>query len=136
MSTTVIKALANAFHVLSTSNGMHRERWSAILDDIEENLPSGSGIDCGTKINRERSTSERIILSTSFHHMNDGGMYDGWTEHTITVEPSLLFGLNIKISGRNRNDIKDYLADVYREALEAEYVFPPLEAWEPKQANA
>jgi hypothetical protein len=49
--------------------------------------------------------------------MTEGGMYDGWTEHTVVVTPSLAFGINIRITGRNRNDIKDYLHDVFHEAL-------------------
>lgn len=90
---------------------------SALLDYIDRNiLPSGSGIDSGTTIDREKSNDGRIVLKTSFHHMNDNGMYDGWTEHTVTVSPSFT-GINVAISGRNRNDIKDYLADVFDHAL-------------------
>jgi hypothetical protein len=52
--------------------------------------------------------------------MNDGGFYDGWTEHTITVTPSFIGSMNIKISGRDRNQIKDYLHDVFSTALTEE----------------
>lgn len=47
------------------------------------------------------------------------GMYVGWTEHTITVTPSFI-GLNVKVSGRNRNEIKDYIADHFSDCLETE----------------
>jgi len=125
--TTVIKALANAFLVMEAGNPAHVARWNDILDDIEENLPSGSGFDCGTKIDRERSTSERIILSTSFHHMNDVGMYDGWTEHEIRIVPSLFLGFEIKVGGRDRNQIKEYIADTFYEAMLAPYTYPAVE---------
>jgi hypothetical protein len=49
--------------------------------------------------------------------MDDVGYYDGWTEHTLTVRPSLAFGIDLKFSGRNRNQIKDYLHEVFHEAL-------------------
>ena len=96
------------------------DKWSDMLHKIESNqLPSGSGIDSGTSIDLDKSTGEKIILSFSFHHMDESG-YDGWTEHTITVKPSLQFGFTLSISGPNRNDIKDYLADVFQSVLSEE----------------
>lgn len=80
-------------------------------------MPSGSGIDSGTKLDYGRSTPDKLVFTMSFHHMNDSGMYDGWTDHSITVKPSLVYGIEIGISGRNRNDIKDYLGDTYHAAL-------------------
>lgn len=75
--------------------------------------PSGSGLDSGTQLDLSASTGEKLVFQTSFHHMNDVGSYDGWTEHTITVKASLIRDIDIKISGRDRNDIKDYLYDVF-----------------------
>ncbi len=79
-------------------------------------LPSGSGIDRGTTLVMVSTKDERIVLACSFYHMNDGGMYDGWTEHKITVRPSFL-GLDITITGPNRNEIKDHLHEVYSHAM-------------------
>ena len=112
-----------AYHIASANqarkncyesgNHVWYDRWEDILDNIERNfLPSGSGIDSGTKIDRDRSTANKIVLTTEFHHMNDAGFYDGWTEHTITVTPTFE-SINLKIGGRNRNQIKDYLYDVF-----------------------
>jgi len=93
-----------------------------MLEDIAKNyLPSGSGIDSGCAIDVDASDSRKIFIDTSYHHMNDGGYYDGWTEHRITVSPSF-DGIDIKISGRDRNQIKDYLHDVFYTALTADYV--------------
>ncbi len=83
-------------------------------------LPSGSGFDNGTKIDLVKSDGNKLVLETSFHHMNSDGYYDGWTQHVITVTPSFIFGLNIKISGRNKNDIKDYIHETFNQALNAE----------------
>lgn len=91
------------------------------IEHMQENLlPSGSGIDCGTTIDLERSHMEKLVLNTSFHHMDDNGYYDGWTEHTVTVTPSFTSGVNLRISGPNRNDIKEYLHEVFYTALTAD----------------
>lgn len=82
-------------------------------------MPSGSGIDCGTNLD-DTSKPNRLVFTTSFHHMNDGGMYDGWTEHTVIVTPDLASGYDLRITGRDRNDIKEYLAEVYGYALQQE----------------
>ena len=84
------------------------------LDQLVNMLPSGSGIDCGTKLVSASAT--KIVLECSFHHMDEHGYYDGWTKHRITVRPTF-DSLDIHISGRNRNDIKEYLHEVYALAL-------------------
>jgi len=94
----------------------HRD-WIARL--VREHMPSGAGIDTGTKLD-DSSTPDRLVFSFSFHHMNEHGSYDGWTEHTAIVKPSLAFGFDLKITGRDRNQIKDYLHETYHQALGAE----------------
>ncbi len=84
------------------------------LDKLVDLLPSGSGIDRGTKL--VSASASKIVLECSFHHMDEHGFYDGWTEHRITVRPTFS-GLDVTISGRNRNDIKEYLHEVYSCAL-------------------
>ena len=101
------------------------DKWTERIHDLEQLLPSGSGIDCGTKVDLDASHAEKLVLYTSFHHMNDGGMYDGWTEHIIVVTPSFR-GINLRISGRNRNDIKEYLYDTYNYALKQDVDDKPM----------
>lgn len=84
---------------------------------VKEFLPSGSGFDIGTQLIEEKSNAEKLYFLTSFHHMDDGGGYDGWTDHTITVTPSFHGGFNLRISGRDRNQIKEYIADTFGDAL-------------------
>ena len=76
---------------------------------VEKYLPHGSGFDAGTHFIVEESNRDKLVFKTAFHHMNENGYYDGWTEHKIIVTPDLLFGFNIKITGKNRNDIKEYI---------------------------
>lgn len=85
---------------------------------VRKNGPSGSGIDDGTRL--ENSSSNRIALKTSFHHMNENGFYDGWTNHILIVKPDLALGFDLHITGQDRNQIKDYLGDVYTTWLNEE----------------
>lgn len=118
---TVLKAIAERLHSLTSDNKEWRQKAHDCLDSLEDFLPSGSGVDSGTKIDRERSNVSRLVLTTAFHHMNENGYYDGWTDHTVTIVAEL-DGYDIRISGRDRNDIKDYLADLFRNALDTEIV--------------
>jgi hypothetical protein len=90
------------------------------LDQILANGPSGAGIDCGTKLISSASTPERLVFYTKFHHMDEHGGYDGWTVHIVVVTPSLQFGFHVRITGKDRNRIKDYLSVVYNDWLQEE----------------
>ena len=87
-------------------------------------MPSGSGFDSGTQFDIHGGAYKNLRFVTSFHHMNEGG-YDGWTEHVVTVMPSLAYGFELKISGRNRNDIKGMMYDTFQAILEQ-----PIPEWE------
>lgn len=124
--TTLLNTLANALvareNCHAKGNTEWFDKWTAAIHSIEDDLPSGSGIDRGTKVDLDLSDGRKmIVLDLSYHHMNEGGMYDGWTEHRCTITPDLLHGFTIKFSGPNRNDIKEYLHDVYQTALSADY---------------
>ena len=93
-----------------------RKHEETISKLVHERMPSGSGFDCGTQMDCSQSHAEKLVFTTSYHHMHESGMYDGWTDHTVTVTPSF-GGINIRISGRNRNDIKEYMHDTFYQAL-------------------
>ena len=84
---------------------------------VKDFMPSGSGFDSGTKLDLDASHADKLVFTTSYHHMDESGSYDGWTEHTVTVTPSLAHAFNIRISGRNRSDIKDYIHQAFSDAL-------------------
>ena len=86
---------------------------------IEEYLPSGSGFDNETTLNLDKSSDSKLVFETAFHHMNERGFYTKWTDHTVTVRPSFFAdGFEVKVSGRNHNDIKDYIAECFDCCLE------------------
>lgn len=82
---------------------------------VKDYMPSGSGIDMGVELDIT-SQSQRIVLTTQFHHMTEHGMYDGWTEHSIIVTPRFS-DIGIQVTGRNRNQIKEYLHEVFHQSL-------------------
>ena len=84
---------------------------------VKQHMPQGSGFDSGTTLDLDASHADKLVFRTAFHHMNENGYYDGWTEHTVTVTPSLQFRYHIRISGRNRNDIKDMIHESFDVAL-------------------
>ena len=98
-----------------------RDKHQEDLDKLVANrLPSGSGWDLGTTVDMTVSTGDKLVLTGSYHHMDENGGYDGWTEHVVTIRPSLQYGITITISGSNRNDIKDYLLDVFDVCMKEE----------------
>ena len=87
------------------------------LVSMNDVLPSGSGFDSGSKIDLNDSKPDRLIIHTSFHHMDEYGGYDGWTDHSIVVTPSLIHDFNLRVTGKDRNEIKDYIAETFEGAL-------------------
>lgn len=95
----------------------HTERIEAL---VKEHMPSGSGFDSGTTMDLDASHGDRLVFNTAFHHMDEGGGYDGWTEHRVVVTPAFVGGFNLRVSGRNRNEIKEYVAEAFQDALSSE----------------
>ena len=101
-----------------SGNWEWRDRHTTRLEKlVREAMPSGSGFDAGTTLDMDQSTPERLVFTTSFHHMDESGGYDGWTDHRVSVRPSLVFSLLVTVSGRDRNQIKDYIAETFHSAL-------------------
>lgn len=108
-------------------------------------LPSGSGWDSGTDIDLDDSHANKLVLFGEFHHMDGQGFYDGWTDHVVIVTPSLTSDFTLRITGANRNDIKEHLYQTFDAALRrdiAYYLFAPRfpelavqSAWEDESGN-
>lgn len=91
-----------------------------IREIVGDKLPSGSGFNNGTQFDFEESKPERLVFNTAFHHMNANGYYDGWTTHKVIVTPSLAHGFDMRVTGRDRNQIKEYIGYTIHHALNAE----------------
>ena len=117
----VYKRLARLIDTYQHTN----QEWCDIATDrinkiTDEVLPSGSGLDAGCIVDLDKSTPNKIVIETSFHHMNDVGYYTKWTDHTITITPSLSRDYEIKIGGRDYKQIKDYIWEVFDNAMKTE----------------
>jgi hypothetical protein len=118
----VYEALAQAFIAKMNCERSANTEWELRHADkinriCQEYLPRGSGFDSGTEIDWNASRINRLVFITAFHHMNDGGMYDGWTHHNVILTPDLAFRFDVRITGKNRNDIKDYMSEVFSSAF-------------------
>lgn len=128
-SAPLVQQFAAAFVAMRNcerSGNDRRGRWESALETLAaDHLPSGSGFDSGSRFIAEESRPDRLIFATSFHHMNESGFYDGWTEHRVIVTPEF-DGFGLKVTGRDRRGIKDYIAESFHLAL-SESVPMPLD---------
>lgn len=118
---TVAQSIASSLEAMRNCERTGNVEWLAkhrvhVLELVKEHMPSGSGIDRGMQIDLDKSSEDKLVFTFGFHDMDVNGYYNGWTEHVLTVKPSFS-GLNTKISGPNRNDIKDYLHEIFDRAL-------------------
>jgi hypothetical protein len=100
------------------------------LSWLQELLPIGNGIETGCVISL-KSTKKRIVIDTAYWHPNNS---DEWTNYQVVITPSFEGEINIRIKGKNEDDIKEYLHEYFRETLMQEYaVFK--KGWEVKDSS-
>jgi len=102
--------LAGAVEWLKVVNDEYRSQAEDKMERLASYLPYGSGFDNGSHVNLEKSTGEKIVIDVDFHHMDENGYYNGWSEHEVIVTPSLRYGFKIRVTGRDRNNIKEYIS--------------------------
>lgn len=113
-----IHSLSQAIeNCIESGNDVWKGKHEESLNTIMERAPSGSGFDSGT--NLLMVTEDQMTFETFFHHMDEMGGYDGWTSHVVYVKPSFE-GITLRITGKDKNDIKDYIGDVFHEWLNTE----------------
>ena len=116
---TILQEISSNCHWHKSVNGAFVDQCEGILEKLQDLLPSGSGFDCGCKIDIPKSGSTKVVITFDYHHMNEDGYYTGWTSHTLTVSPTFS-GFDMKISGRDRNQAKDYFYDTFSAVLSEE----------------
>lgn len=122
MTSKLYQHIASALQAMENCRKSGNDEWlikhrDTIASFVTDYMPSGSGVDNGTQFDCAASRPNRLVFVAYYHHMNDGGMYDGWTEHKIIVTPDLATGFDLKVTGRDRNDIKDYLGELFAQCL-------------------
>jgi hypothetical protein len=108
-STEFYSKLAQAIQWYKDTNEEYKGIAEDKIKELEERLPYGSGFDAGSSVDMKKSTGQKIVIDTAFHHLDENGYYDGWTEHKVIITPCLMYGYKIKVTGRNRNQIKEYI---------------------------
>jgi len=125
------KAIANTVNARKNCIESNNEEWiekhENSIDRFNDMLPSGCGIDTGTKIDLDNSGRDKIVLYSSYHVMDENGFYTHWIDFDVTVKASLLFDIDINVRGKfGRNqDIKEYLTELYADVLHTEILQTP-----------
>lgn len=122
MKRKVVEAIASRVHAMLSCQASGNTEWFEKHGDaadalVKDHLPRGSGFDNGTTLDNVRSRADRLVFNTSFHHMDENGYYDSWTDHSVIVTPSFLGGFDLRVTGRDRDDIKEYIAQCFHDAL-------------------
>ena len=87
---------------------------------LQKLLPIGNGIEKECVISL-KSTKKRIVIDTAYWHPNDNYETGLWTDHQVVITPSFEGEINIRVTGKNVDNIKEYINEVFRKALMKEY---------------
>ena len=96
---------------IQTGNKEWEVKWNDRLNELLDELPHGSGIDGKWEI---EGLNDTITLYNTFDAMDENGMYDQVINFKVKVRGSLMFGIDLKITGNfgKYQDIKEYLYEV------------------------
>lgn len=80
---------------------------------VDNYLPSCNMRNINKTFLHYSSSPKRLIFHTSYQHDDRT-----WTDHKVVVTPSLMYDApDIKITGKNKNQINDYLHEVFAQGL-------------------
>lgn len=99
----------------SGNDEWHKKHKAELAQLVREKMPSWAGFDNGTNLFMD-SDPQCLEFQTAFYHMDDAGYYDGWTKHEVKVRP-MFSGFSVHVSGKDKNDIKEHIAQVFYDAL-------------------
>ena len=121
---SLVTSIARKFRAYLNCDSYHspnpewKERHAGHIEElVDKYLPHGSGFDSGTTFDFVASKPNRLVFFTSYHHMDDSGCYDGWTYHNVIITPDLQSGFNLRVTGRDKRDIKDYIGETFYDYL-------------------
>ena len=115
------RKIASLLEAIKNCSEVNNTEWEAkhtakLYELVSEYMPSGSGFDAGTQIDKDESNASKITFDTSFHHMDEHGGYTNWTCHKVIITPSF-HGIDVRVTGRDKNQIKEYIAETFYTAL-------------------
>jgi hypothetical protein len=129
MKTKLISRIYRSLQAMDNCLNDNKPGWaknhSYFLDDLEKNyLPHGSGIDSGCKIDRTFK-EDQITIFVDFHNMDENGYYCGWSNFKLICKPEF-DGISMRITGKDKFFVKDYLYDLFDTVLNEEIEFSPV----------
>jgi len=130
MKTKLISRIYRILQAKENCKKANNQNWidnhEFTLFELERNfLPHGSGIDSGCIIDREFKEN-KVTLNVPYHNMDENGFYCGWSDFKIIVKPEF-DSLDIKIIGKDKFYVKDYLYDLFYTCLNKEIEFNKIE---------
>jgi hypothetical protein len=125
MKRTVIESLALVVGAIQNCKKSNNTEWEQnhtekLEQVVSEYLPHGSGLDGIVEVDIDKSSENKVVINIEYHHMDENGFYSGWTNHSIICTPSFIHGVDIRVTGVNKNDIKSYLEERFAEHLQRE----------------
>jgi hypothetical protein len=97
------------------------------------------------RIDLNESHADKLVFYGNESQFTEDGVEDGYTSHTVIVKPSLTFGFTLRITGHDRNDVKEHIAQLFNAQLREDVtydlyspLFPELQLtskWEDKEGN-
>lgn len=130
MAAAFVSCKMALYNSVKSGNTEWQHQWRMRLNRLVDLIPSGSGIDVGPRILDDIEIKpDAIRFDVSIHHMNDVGMYDGWTSHTVTIRPAFS-GVTVHVSGHNRRDVKDHIVETMEHAFTRNVTWDePAQRW-------
>lgn len=116
MEKTVLSELASLIVARRNCIEMGNTEWESnhsdkIEDIVKNSLPSGSGFDSGFSLDLDESDGkQKIVLNTSYHHMDEHGYYSGWSYSKITITPQfsgIAYEIDTDFSGVGQGEPHD-----------------------------
>jgi hypothetical protein len=123
MERKLYQELASSFiaynNCVASNNTEWQEKHYEVIQNLISKLPHGSGIDGKTELNFEKSKSNKLIINSEFHVMDENGFYEGWINFSLIITPSWN-GIDISIKGNfgKHQELKDYLVEIFGYELE------------------
>jgi len=90
------------------------EKHIKAIKELLQEMPNGSGLN-EWSIDVEKSNDKGLVFYNSYDTMNEYGFYEERIDFTLRVFPSLMFGVDIKITGKfgsKKRDIKESLYEM------------------------
>ena len=115
--------LASLLKWRKTVNEEYQKQLEDKLDILTNYLPSGSGFDDGSVVDVNKSNNNKIIIHSAYHHLDNNGFYDGWSNFSIIIKPDLMFGFTLTLIGNTTIrkyfdcDFRNYVIDIFSDTL-------------------